>query len=164
VVAHNLGQQPSRIYMLQRVEKYLPIIGTISLPYCGVHNCEVADGKYHFNASDNGRVVRFELDNLDDETDEEAILGDEWHPKGMALTDKYCVVGYSEAAVETPRRYISRSGLAFIDRASWEVTAMRDILLGERTVGNINEIRLFAPRMNFDSGLHERENTGTETT
>jgi hypothetical protein len=111
---------------------------------------------FAYNASDNGCIVLGEW-----RTDkyENCPIGDQWHPKGMAVTPKFVVSGYSEHAVSTPRRFVSRSGLVFVDRASWEVQNMTDILVGDKYVGNVNEVRLYEPRRNLRQSTRSESRT-----
>ena len=60
----------------------------------------------------------------------------------MCATDDYIICGYSAHAVETPRRYISQSGIVVIDKKSWDLVARLPIMLDGKAVGNINEVRL----------------------
>jgi hypothetical protein len=164
VVLHNLGKQPSQIYKFRRYDTHLPLSGIIHLSHDGVHNIETDGENFYYNASDDGKVIRFNPDIAEQDPKNYQVdavtLGEDWHPKGMALTDEYCVVGYSEHAVETPRRYISASGLAFISRASWELRALVPILLKGRTVGNVNEVRVFGPRGDTSESTGGEEEEG----
>lgn len=141
---HNLARQPSSIEHYTFDGMTLEHLGGIILPHWSIHNIETEDGVvFHYNASDNGRVMRYHGD-----TFEEAMVGREWHPKGMTLLPDYVVSGFSEHAVSTPRRFISESGLAFVDRNTWDVVAMPRIEYNGRLIGNINEVRWYErPRL-----------------
>ena len=139
---HNHGDYPSQIHKHEFfITGSLAISDRQDLPHTGAHNVIVEDDTFYYNASEDGLIVRGVWDK---DTYDMAEVGEGWHPKGMCATDDYIVSGYSEHAVETPRRYISKSGLAFVDRRSWEVVAMPTILLDGQCVGNINEVRLFS--------------------
>ena len=150
-VMHNLHTQPS--FMVEHCYEtdsskvgagVMAIISKCITPFMGVHNLIVLDDNtIYYNASDDGAVIRSNWDTPEEV--ERAEVGENWHPKGMCMTDEYIVVGYSEHAVETPRRYISQSGLAFIDRNTWEVVATPRLgIPGSRFgLGNINEVRLY---------------------
>jgi len=152
-VMHNLGMQPSFIIKHEMVGNAIPIQERHFTPFKGIHNVIVKDdGTLYYNASEDGCVVRdlwddsvATIEHKEPGSVEQADIGDDWHPKGMCETDEYIVVGYSEHAVETPRRYISQSGLAFIDKHTWEVVATPRLSIpGNRFgLGNINEVRLY---------------------
>ena len=151
-VMHNMGMQPSFIVKHNNIGNGIPIQGRHFTPFDGIHNVIVLeDDTIYYNASEDGCVVRAKWDNNEEEGSdgedsvERADIGDNFHPKGMCMTDEYIVVGYSEHAVETPRRYISQSGLAFIDKHTWEVVATPRLSIpGNRFgLGNINEVRLY---------------------
>jgi hypothetical protein len=141
-VWHNLGATNSTINKHSFIPmNLLRITDMMEVPHSGIHNVIVEDDDtFYYNASNDGKVVRGKW-----ATEEyaEIEIGEGWHPKGMCATDRYLICGYSEHAVETPRRYVSQSGLVVIDKKSWELVARLPIMLDGRTVGNINEVRLF---------------------
>lgn len=150
---HNLSVQPSIAYRANwggsRIFQPTSMHNT---HYNGVHNVEILDPTspelITYNASNDGAVIRAHWGS---EEHDRAEIGAEYHPKGMALTDQYVVTGWSQHAVSTPSRYLSQSGLVFVDRQSWEVKAMPTILLGDSNVGNINEVRLYGKRKRCSS-------------
>jgi hypothetical protein len=97
---------------------------------------------FYYNASDDGRIVRGIWET---EEYQPCEIGDKWHPKGLSVADEYVVSGYSEHAVSTPRRFVSASGLAWVERESWELAGLTPILLsGDVSVGNVNEVRFYS--------------------
>ena len=141
IVLHNKSLLPSIIILLNRDFDEL---SRQVLPEFSVHNILVEPAHWFcYNASDDGRVVRGQWGSDDYEI---ADVGSKWHPKGMCQTQDYIISGYSEHAVDTPRRFISQSGLAFINKKTWDVDAFVDIQLDDGTLcGNLNELRLLSP-------------------
>ena len=135
VVLHNNSLLPSCIVLFNRDFDEL---SRQVLPEFSIHNILVSTTWFCYNASDNGRVVRGQWGSDDYEV---ADVGSKWHPKGMCQTQDHIVSGYSEHAVNTARRFISQSGLAFVNKETWDVDAFVDIEL-DGWVGNINEVRL----------------------
>lgn len=142
IVFHNLARENSevRIFNIDMALKWVQ-----RLWHKSIHNHEEDDANNHYyNASDNGAVIRFKWGAKS--YDKAAEIGQQWHPKGLCLTPDFVVCGYSEHAVSTPRRFVAESGLAFIDRASFELLTLSTILLTEaKFVGNINDIRYYCP-------------------
>ncbi len=140
IVLHNSSLLPSEVVLLNREFNEL---SRQVLSHLSVHNILVEPANWFcYNASDNGAVVRGQWGSDDYEI---ADVGSKWHPKGMCQTQDYIISGYSEHAVDTPRRFISQSGLAFVSKESWDVDVFVDIQLEDGTLcGNINELRIIA--------------------
>lgn len=147
VVFHNLAREPSDIRKfklydskIDQGDDLMELVYTQLLPHFSIHNFEIDGLTYYYNASDNGRIMcgSWGTDDFG-----ECEIGREWHPKGMTLTRDYIVSGWSEHAVSTPRRFVSQSGLIFVDRQKFEVAKQLTIELDDGSFcGNVNEVRV----------------------
>jgi len=140
VVFHNLAREPSQLWRFKYTGNDIEPEGIEQLPHYSIHNVVLDGDVYHYNASDNGAIMRGLWGDLDHYDTVE--IGREWHPKGMCITDDYVISGFSEHAVDTPRRFVSESGLVFIDRESWTEAGRVILEYDQSWIGNINEIRL----------------------
>jgi len=137
LVFHNRGVKPSEIKIF---DHDFNEIESHRLQHSSIHNIEVESDAdtFYYNASNDGAVVRSRFTTGEPEL---AVVGTEWHPKGLCMAGAFVISGYSEHAVSTPRRFVSESGLAFIDRESWKVAATTPLRVDGDFIGNINEIR-----------------------
>jgi hypothetical protein len=141
VMFHNWAREPTEVRAFKWDGTDIELLDKRTLPHYSCHNFEHTPRYFYYNASDNGCVVR---GNWDTQQYDTCNIGDDWHPKGLSVADEYVVSGYSEHAVSTPRRFISVSGLAWVARESWEFCGLTPILLmGDRGVGNVNEVRYY---------------------
>ncbi len=141
VVFHNLAARPSEIRSFIRDGDALDLIHAHVLPHYSIHNLIVEGVLLYYNASDDGAIVRFQPGVSDEVTT--CTIGTQWHPKGMASTDDLIISGFSEHAVETPRRFISESGLVFIEKNTMKEVGRVTLQQEDgRFYGNINEIRI----------------------
>ena len=133
LVFHNLAARTSEIKLLHNDKTY-------ELQHYSIHNLIVSGEDFYYNASDNGAIARAHFGSDEVTT---CVIGTQWHPKGMTSTDDLIISGFSEHAVETPRRFISESGLVFIEKKTMKEVGRVTLQQEDgRFYGNINEIRL----------------------
>ena len=109
----------------------------------GCHNVYVEPPIVVYNASPNGEFCIYDVERRSFRS-KLTLPG---HTKGLAATDSYFILGFSEHA-SRKQRFTSEGRLAVVDRQSLEVVDTVDLNVDAlpHPIGNVNEVRLLGRR------------------
>lgn len=144
VMLNNKGVKPSEVALIKHNPKNgFEVLKQFSLPDKECHNIYVDENFLVYNASKNGDFVVFNI-----QTGKEIRrFNFPGYTKGLSVTRKYYVAGYSEISSRNNRKN-SKGYLAIINRKTLDLETFIDLSRStfDHQIGNVNEVRCLSEK------------------